>query len=972
VRLFYGLKLPVGRTGKYYLSTIFVFNLCAGVIPAAAQTQAAAQIMSVPGQSGVGATGNASYTIPIVVPPGTAGMVPSLSLVYHSQAGNGLLGVGWALEGLPSIGRCPRTVAQDGVSFSGSINYDANDRFCLDGQRLIAISGIDGNNGTEYRTEIETFSKVVSFGTAGTGPAWFEVRTKSGQIMEFGNSADSRILAQGKTTARSWTLNKVSDTKGNYFTVTYTNDTVNGQAYPTRIDYTGNSTAGLAPYNSVRFVYGSARPDVTPRYQAGSLQKVTVRLTNVQTFSANAMVADYRLAYEQSVITGRSRISSVSLCDGSGSCLPATTIGWQNSTITPTINSNAGGQDGTLAGYMPYVGDFNGDGRADILWDLRLAADTGSRGTRVLWTSSGAGTFSVNSNFAGMNGAFTSATTQDCNATRRYFAILGDFNRDGRTDLLWTDWACTSPTFSTTFWLSTNSGTYDIRPGPTGNSSRFRFLLVGQLLELYAPVFGAAGDLNNDGRMDFSYLQTSTFNSTVEFTIGKSWLVNGDGSVTVIDSTPPTNAGGFSGVRDQTKTGGSGSDFNGDGIIDSLAFVTQGKGFQFLMFGNGDGTSRVVAGVDTSVNDYAPTLVDINGDGNADILWGRIDANGRSLGQRILWISKGDGTFDKQLNAGGQDGQLVGYVPYTADFNGDGFGDILWDQVDTLGRSAGTRVLWVGKGDGTFTVIPNFAGQNGQLAGFVPMIADYNGDGKVDILWDSRSTNDGRSTGTRVFWLSDGVAADLVTSITTGIGTNVAFTYQSLVSNVYTKDSTAIDPVTDLQGPFQVVSRVDISNGIGGTSSDTYAYAGAKVDLNGRGFLSFREMTTTDLETNVSQITTYRQDYPFTGMVATEITKIGAQILKQINNSYLATALGGTRRQVFVSQSQVQAFDLDGSVMPVTTSSYLYDAFGNTTSISVTSSDGFSKTTTNTYSNDAANWILGRLTSASVTSQTPP
>jgi hypothetical protein len=38
----------------------------------------------------------------------------------------------------------------------------------------------------------------------------------------------------------------------------------------------------------------------------------------------------------------------------------------------------------------------------------------------------------------------------------------------------------------------------------------------------------------------------------------------------------------------------------------------------------------------------------------------------------------------------------------------------------------------------------------------------------------------------------------------------------------------------------------------------------------------------------------------------------------------------------------------------------------------VSTPDGFSKTTTNTYTNDATNWYLGRLTGATVTSTTPP
>ena len=144
--------------------------------------------MTLPGQFAVGPTGAATYTVPIAVPPGTAGMAPSLSLDYSSQNGNGLLGIGWTLSGLPSIGRCPRTMAQDGVV--GGINYDANDRFCMEGQRLVAISGTYGADGAEYRTEIDSYSRILSHGTAGTGPAWFEVHTKSGQVMEFGHTAE--------------------------------------------------------------------------------------------------------------------------------------------------------------------------------------------------------------------------------------------------------------------------------------------------------------------------------------------------------------------------------------------------------------------------------------------------------------------------------------------------------------------------------------------------------------------------------------------------------------------------------------------------------------------------------------------------------------------------------------------------------------------------------------------------------------
>jgi hypothetical protein len=196
-----------------------------------------------PGNFRVTESGAAEYRIPIRVPPGIAGMEPKLGLVYNSQAGNGLLGVGWNFEGLSSITRCRKTLAQDGAR-GGGVNHDEHDRYCLDGQRLMAISGIYGADGTEYRTERESFSKVISYGAAGNGPAWFKVWTKGGQILEYGNTADSRIEAQGKPTVRVWALNKISDTQGNDFSVGYTEDHAYGDFRPNRIDYTGNSVAG--------------------------------------------------------------------------------------------------------------------------------------------------------------------------------------------------------------------------------------------------------------------------------------------------------------------------------------------------------------------------------------------------------------------------------------------------------------------------------------------------------------------------------------------------------------------------------------------------------------------------------------------------------------------------------------------------------------------------------------------------------
>jgi len=86
------------------------------------------------GSFDVSDAGAATYSIPIAVPPGVAGIQPQLSINYQSGGGNGPLGIGWQLGGFSSIGRCPKTIAQDGVV--GAVQLTSDDGYCLDGARL--------------------------------------------------------------------------------------------------------------------------------------------------------------------------------------------------------------------------------------------------------------------------------------------------------------------------------------------------------------------------------------------------------------------------------------------------------------------------------------------------------------------------------------------------------------------------------------------------------------------------------------------------------------------------------------------------------------------------------------------------------------------------------------------------------------------------------------------------------------------
>ena len=130
--------------------------------------------------------GTANYSLNIDVPPGVAGMEPKLSLDYSSNGGNGYMGIGWKIGGVSAITRCPQTKAVDGSHHKFGVKYNKDDRFCLDGQRLINIHGAYGKDGTEYRTEINNYAKIVQKGMRSDGPDAFKVQTKSGLTYYYG------------------------------------------------------------------------------------------------------------------------------------------------------------------------------------------------------------------------------------------------------------------------------------------------------------------------------------------------------------------------------------------------------------------------------------------------------------------------------------------------------------------------------------------------------------------------------------------------------------------------------------------------------------------------------------------------------------------------------------------------------------------------------------------------------------------
>ena len=188
------------------LAVGLVLSSCASVPPAREPlTGRAAALMGLPpgglvdsapnfgwtqGEFSVSDDGAARYSVPLWVPAGRGAVTPQLSLSYSSRAGNGLLGVGWSLGGLSTISWCGRTIAQDGHTDGG--HFDGTGALCLNGNRLVPVSP-PFSPQREYRTEQETFTRIIAYETQDNVPDFFKVFTKDGKILTFGGSSDARV-----------------------------------------------------------------------------------------------------------------------------------------------------------------------------------------------------------------------------------------------------------------------------------------------------------------------------------------------------------------------------------------------------------------------------------------------------------------------------------------------------------------------------------------------------------------------------------------------------------------------------------------------------------------------------------------------------------------------------------------------------------------------------------------------------------
>lgn len=242
------------------------------------------------------------------VPPGRAGLQPTLNFSYSSgSSGPSPFGRGWSMS-MPYIRR--------GTRF-GQPSFNWTDTFALDWYGavndlvMVADQTSGGVGMREYRTLIETFMRVRSWTLPG-GFIYWQVEDGEGRRYEFGNpGSDGNPSQAGDFT---WALNRVEDSHGNYMVLDWFIDA--GTLYPLAIHYTGHA-ADLAPTNHVKFTY-EGRFDITPERlgvtASAPNREMRYRLRRIKTWAGTQAAGVCLFDYT----TAGTGVYTENLCDAAG------------------------------------------------------------------------------------------------------------------------------------------------------------------------------------------------------------------------------------------------------------------------------------------------------------------------------------------------------------------------------------------------------------------------------------------------------------------------------------------------------------------------------------------------------------------------------------------------------------------------------------------------------------------------------
>jgi 5-hydroxyisourate hydrolase-like protein (transthyretin family) len=290
---------------------------------------------------------------------------------------------------------------------------------------------------------------------------------------------------------------------------------------------------------------------------------------------------------------------------------------------------------------------------------------------------------------------------------------LIDFNGDGKPDILWRN----SSTGEVYVWFmdgETRIGEGSLSSVPDRDQR-----------------IAALADFNRDGKIDILWRNAVTGENTIWYMDGVTLMQ--EAALPLVDDLQWKIAGAV--------------DFDNNGEIDIL-WRNLGTGDNYLWYM--DGTEVTGAALLPPVSDLnwnIAGVADFNDDGKLDILWRNV-----STGENYVWYMNGTEVTGAATLPPVAD--LDWKISFVADFNNDGMPDVLWRNITT-----GENYLWYMDGVtvGGAASLETVTGANwlpfdvGEAA---PQCigADFNNDGKPDILWRNETT------GENYIWYMDDTA----------------------------------------------------------------------------------------------------------------------------------------------------------------------------------------------------------------------
>ncbi|MBN1377806.1 MAG: VCBS repeat-containing protein [Gammaproteobacteria bacterium] len=735
--------------------------------------------------------GGASYSVDIATAPGTAGVVPQISVDYSSNSGNGIAGKGWSIGGLSAITRCSQTLQIDGKA--EPISLTTEDRLCLNGQRLIntnhSVAEEYWQNDSVYKTEIDNYSKVTIFEGAYGSPQTFVVEAKDGSRSYYGQTTDSRIILG--TQSYVWSISRFEDSVGNAIVYKYYNDTSTHEQTIQRIEYAFGS--GATPNATIDFDY-EPRVDGGNGYIAGYLLESSQRLHRIVSTTNGTELRHYEFDYLPVASFGVSKLDSIQECRNYD-CYPETRFDW--SSTNPGFGEYVGVDfNGTeelmLLDYRP--ADINGDGKMDLIYWVQAI----NSNTKTLRYAISDGTALYN------RGGITNGNFEN----KINWAVI-DYNGDGRHDVIVKNDA------DSRYKIYLAELKQDGLWGISGN-----YILTPPLI-----VDAQYADVNSDGLVDVVHIiDNSLLVRHLERDLSQPTTSNqiyhfGDMQVIpVVDGYEyqpgihPTLNGeiGLSWRTFDKSAGFGAADFNGDGRVDTIFADYHGEIEEtdnctincvyepvlhelrpFILTDNGY-QSFVAGGYNPlSVNSLDIKTVDLNGDGYTDLMF-------YDSGASYFSLSTGAGFTPRQQFLTGSSSalQTIQFV----DLNGDGKTEVIHhnESAETL-----DAYYWQ---NGSFSAPQIIRSEVETLVETKPVLTQYgyltqtvrsvnhlfldiNGDGRQDdviVRTPSDPNGDFLYVGVRLY-NSTNEPIDVITGITDGLGNHTDIQYGTLSTSGHYK-----------------------------------------------------------------------------------------------------------------------------------------------------------------------------------------